>query len=191
MHNIGEKLVYIGALFILIALGIFIKDNYEDYQAGKDSSKALAVLNEYTDNIDNVENKDNNGNKLKKVDGYDYYGVIALPSINIELPLLSEWDYNRLKKGPCIYYGSIEENNLVICGHSYRTHFKYLSKLEIGHHIVIADLNGNKYVYEVVDKVVIDPHDSTEVIETGYDLVIFSCFNSGTQRMIIHANRVN
>ena len=189
MHGIGRVFTYIGIAFILLALGISVKVDYEDYKAGVDSSNALATLNDVVLDNNNVEVQETN--KIKNIDGFDYYGIIALPSINIELPLLSTWSYDNLKKGANIYYGSIEGNNLVICGHSYRLHFKYLSKLENGSNIVITDLNGNNYIYEVVEKVVIDPYETVEVIETGYDLVIFSCYNSGTQRMVIHANRIN
>ena len=191
MNNIGEKLICVGALLILVAFGILIKNNYEDYLAGEDSTQALEILNNYITEVENNNIKvDDENLTLKNINGFDYALVITIPSINLELPVLADWDYTKLKKAPCIYYGSIMENNLVILGHNYRSHFGSLSKLEANEKIIITDLNSNKYIYEVANKTVIDPHDSKEVIETDYDLTIFSCYNSGTQRIVINANRI-
>ena len=190
MNNTGQKLICVGALFILIAFGILIKNKYEDYLAGEESVEALEILNKYIDEVENNNLDSSEQLVIKNINGYDYAAIITIPSIGLELPVLSDWDYTKLKKAPCIYYGSISENNLIILGHNYRSHFGSLSKLEEKDKIVIKDLNSNKYIYEVVSKTVIDPHNSEEVIETGFDLTIFSCYSSGTQRIVVHANRI-
>ena len=40
---------------------------------------------------------------------------------------------------------------MIICGHSYKKHFKYLSKLKQGDYVIFTDVLNNQYIYEVED----------------------------------------
>ncbi len=40
------------------------------------------------------------------LDGEEYLGVLEIPSLQMTLPVISEWSYLRLKKAPCRYTGS-------------------------------------------------------------------------------------
>lgn len=35
-----------------------------------------------------------------KVDGYDCIGVLSIPVLELELPVLTDWSYTKLKKRP-------------------------------------------------------------------------------------------
>ena len=67
-----------------------------------------------------------------KVDGYDCIGILSIPVVELELPVLADWSYKKLKKAPCHYYGTYYEPNFVIAGHNYRAHFRKLSQLQAG-----------------------------------------------------------
>ena len=58
-----------------------------------------------------------------EIDGYTYIGVISVPALKIELPVMSDWSYPLLKRSPCRYAGSYLDDTLVIAGHSTRKHF--------------------------------------------------------------------
>ena len=145
MSKIGKKLIIIGILLIIISSILSIYNIYEEKQAGKNS---IAVLNNMKDTI--VENVQNINNEIEdedtmqviNVNGYDYIGTITIPSLNLELPIMSEYDYDRLKISPCRYYGSIYTNDLIICAHSYKSHFKYINNLNQGDKIIITDTLG-------------------------------------------------
>ena len=47
----------------------------------------------------------------KTVDGRDYIGVLSIPTLQLELPVLSRWSYPNLKEAPCRYSGSLYQNN--------------------------------------------------------------------------------
>ena len=66
------------------------------------------------------------------INGYDYIGVLEIPALNLTLPIMADWDYDRLKIAPCRQFGSVETNDLVIAGHNYKTHFGYLDQLQVG-----------------------------------------------------------
>lgn len=39
----------------------------------------------------------------KEVDGQRYIGVLRIPVLSLELPVISEWSYSGLKESPCRY----------------------------------------------------------------------------------------
>lgn len=188
MNKVGKIMIGTGIVCIFLSIFFGIYNYYEEVEAGNNSRE---VVEEILDNIQNINQEEDNVLVYQTIKGYKTLGIISLPKLELDLPILTEWDYDRLKVGPCVYYGSIETNDLVICGHSYRTHFKYLSKLSIGDYIIITDVNNHEYIYEICDKDVINPYDIDSVIDSGYDLTLFSCYNGGTERMTIYCRRVN
>ena len=63
----------------------------------------VSILTKQEENVINVR-------------GNDYIGIIEIPALNLELPIMSEFTYDKLKIAPCRYFGSIRTNDLVICG---------------------------------------------------------------------------
>jgi len=59
-----------------------------------------------------------------EIDGNNYIGVIDIPCLGLSLPIISDWSYPNLKIAPCRYKGSAYQDNLIIAGHNYQSHFK-------------------------------------------------------------------
>lgn len=57
-------------------------------------------------------------------EGYELLGAVHIPALDISLPVLATWDEALLDAAPCRYSGSLTTGDLVIMGHSYRTHFR-------------------------------------------------------------------
>ena len=53
------------------------------------------------------------------VGDYEYIGVLDLPALNLSLPIMSDWDYERLKMAPCRQFGSAATDDLVIADDSH------------------------------------------------------------------------
>ena len=193
MSKIGKKLIIIGILLIIISSILSIYNIYEEKQAGKNS---IAVLNNMKDTI--VENVQNINNEIEdedtmqviNVNGYDYIGTITIPSLNLELPIMSEYDYDRLKISPCRYYGSIYTNDLIICAHSYRSHFKYINNLNQGDKIIITDTLGINYTYKVLEIEILNSTDVSKMIDNEFDLTLYTCTNDGLKRITVRCNRI-
>lgn len=124
------------------------------------------------------------------MNGYDYIGYLSIPSLNLDLPVMSDWDYKRLKKAPCRQCGSTRTDNLVIAAHNYKTHFGSLSKLEVGAEISFTDMDGteNDYVLERLESMMPDAVDA--VVDSDYDLVLYTCTPGGKSRVVAFCNRV-
>ena len=157
MNKLGKIFIILGLVLIKISLTLLIVNYYQDYTSGKKSSEALTI---FKDNLEkeikeesNLEigEYENKEMEVTNINGIDYLGSLTIPNINLELPIISEYDTHKLNVAPCRYYGSIYTNDLIICGHSYKTHFKELINLNQGNIIIFTDVHGKKYYYEVLE----------------------------------------
>lgn len=195
----GKKsIIYtcIGIILIIISLSINIYNNYEEYDAGRKSNEVLNIMKENINteknNIDNNEQSSNNNHvNTINIEGYNYLGTITIPTLNLELPIMDQYDYDRLKIAPCLYYGSIYTNDLIICAHSYKTHFGYIGSLKQGDDIIISDLVGNNYIYEVLEIEILAEDDVYEMINNDFDLTLYTCTTDGFNRVTVRCNRKN
>ena len=125
---IGNIIIIIGIIILLLAIFFFFYNAYEDYNAGIKSNEMLIDIKKYIKEEKKEEDNVNDTTSSKTsryIKGYSYIGYITIPKINIELPIMDDWSYKKLKLSPCRHFGSISEDNLVIVAHAYRNHFKY------------------------------------------------------------------
>lgn len=192
-YKIGKYLIIIGIILIFSSLVIVVYNSYLELNAG---IKSRDVINVIKDNINNdsevikLNNNENSDMSVMNIDGYDYIGTIVIPKINLELPVMSDYDNEKLNIAPCRYYGSVYSDDLIICAHSYKTHFKYISNLVQGDRILFIDINGENYVYEVLEIEVLNPDDVNEMIDNDFDLTLYTCTNDGLNRITVRCNRL-
>lgn len=127
---------------------------------------------------------------VKTVDGVDYIGVIAVPSLSLELPVASEWSYERLKTSPCRYSGSVYSGDMVFCAHNYSSHFGQIKTLKPGDAVVFTDVDGNVYNYEVAELETLQPAAVDEMKSGEWDLTLFTCTIGGQTRVTVRCDRV-
>ncbi len=134
--------------------------------------------------------------KLTASDGTSYYiiGVINIPSINVNYPILSTYTDELLKIAPCKFHGPNpnEVGNLCIAGHNYRNS-KFFSKvpnLQLGDTIEITDLSGRMLTYTVYDKFIVNPDElacTSQLTNGKKEITLITCTNDNKQRHIIKA----
>lgn len=95
-----------------------------------------------------------------EIDGYSYIGYLSIPKLELELPIMADWDYARLRIAPCRYTGSVRGEDLVIMAHNYASHFGGLAKLSEGDNVIFTDMDGITTVYEVVAQDILAPYTS-------------------------------
>lgn len=188
MKKISKIFFVLGIILITLSIFFLIHDLNEDKLAGSTSKKVLGIIESDLDNNDNSNKSEIDDTIL--IDGYNYIGIIEIPSINLKLPVMTTFDYDRLKIAPCIYYGSIETNDLVICGHSYKNHFRYLKELKSGDIITITDMNSNTYYYEVELVEILKPTEVLEMIDSSFDLTLYTCTSDSRNRITVRCNRI-
>ena len=132
-------------------------------------------------------------------DGTEYYtiGVVNIPSLEVNYPILSTYSDELLKIAPCKFHGPNpnEIGNLCIAGHNYRNS-KFFSKvpnMELGDTIEITDLGGNTIIYAVYDKFIVNPDelDCTSQLTGGKkEITLITCTDDNKQRHIIKAREI-
>lgn len=194
MNKIGKIFIFIGITLLSISLLIYIKNNQEEYLAAKKSKEVLDIIKQELKEQEETNSLFNDPEtitmKTTNINGYDYIGTLSIPRINLELPVISDYDYQKLKTSPCRYYGNIYTNDLIICGHSYKNHFKYLSNLNKEDIIIFTDINGVNYIYEVKEIEILNPKDVSKMINTEFDLTLYTCTNDGLNRITIRCNKI-
>ena len=126
-----------------------------------------------------------------KVDDYECIGILSIPVLDLELPVLTDWSYAKLKKAPCHYYGSYYEKDFVIAAHNYKAHFGRLSELQTGDLVIFTDVGGTKHCYEVVILETLPKNATKEMITSGFDLSLYTCTLGGSSRVTGRCNAVN
>jgi len=116
-------------------------------------------------------------------DGQDYIGVLEIPALELELPVISQWNYPRLRKAPCRYVGSAYTKDLVISAHNYDRHFGRLNTLQEGDRVYFTDADGNRFVYEVSLLETLKPRPASAMTEGEWDLTLFTCTVGGSYRV--------
>ena len=183
--KISILIISIGIIFLVTALILIIYDTYKDKTA---NVKSDIILKQLEEKILNNDIKDDN---IINIDNEKYLGIINIPVLNLSLPVYSDYSLKKLDSAPAVYSGSINTNNLVICAHNYKSHFGYLNELKVSDLIVIIDSNNKKHVYEVSEIVITKPLDIEEMINSDYDLTLFTCTMSGASRLTIRCKKIN
>lgn len=191
----GKILVIIGVFLILISLTMTVYNKYEDLKAGKDANETLNIIkDEITSQkhvVDTLPTDEVREMKTININGDEFIGTITIPSINLELPVLSKFSNSNLKKAPCRYYGNLFTNDLIICAHAYETFFANLNKLKQNDLIIFTDVDGNVFTYEVLEVEVLKDTDVDKMVNNEFDLTLYTCTYDNTGRITVRCNRVN
>lgn len=122
---------------------------------------------------------------VETINGTGYIGVLRIPALELELPIISEWSYPNLKIAPCRYSGSAYLGTLIICGHNYTSHFGNLKNLREGDIATFTDMDGNVFTYKLAERETLLP-TSIEAMESGeWDLTLFTCTVGGKSRVTV------
>lgn len=128
---------------------------------------------------------------VETIDGIDYIGVLAIPTLELELPIISQWSYPNLKIAPCRYEGSAYLGNLIVAAHNYSSHFGNLKNLRISDVVTFTDMNGNVFHYEVAEIENLLP-TSVKAMESGdWSLTLFTCTIGGKSRVTVRCQLID
>lgn len=199
----GIAVIILGAVLIISALLLYFYNRNEDEAAGAQAESMLSDIRsaifERSAELSPVPSPPESTAAetpeldpempIAEIDGYGYVGYVSIPAIEIELPVMADWDYNRLKIAPCRQFGSSRTDDLVIAAHNYQTHFKKLSQLQPGDSVVFTDMDGIENSYTVVESGTLAPTEVEAVQNSGHDLVLYTCTYGGATRVVVFCDR--
>jgi len=204
----GNFFLTLGLLFFLAAIFVAGFNLYIGIQAGeeaRDIANAIKVVvkdkpidttgfgEEVTDSKDYTDRE----MPVIEVLGYNYIGTLEIPDLELVLPIMEDWDDERLRVSPCRYSGSFYEDNMVIAGHNYARHFSPIKTLPMGTEIIFVDAEGIAYNYEISWSESLKGTQIEEMTsksnEPGkdWDLTLFTCSFDGGKRVAIRCIRTD
>lgn len=124
------------------------------------------------------------------IDGLAYIGYLEFPSLDLELPVITETTYPNLRISPCRYEGSAYLDNLVIGAHNYARHFGKIGKLAYGDEINFTDMDGNVFRYLVADIEILQPDQVEELCSGEWPLSLYTCTIGGRTRVTVRCERI-
>ena len=180
----------IGLLLIAAALLLCAYNIWDNGRAAASVQGVLAALPE-TDAAGSTEEQPGEGASEMPtvlIDGNEYIGTLDFPTLGLTLPVMADWDYDKLKIAPCRYAGTTA-GNLVIAGHNYRSHFGPLDNLRPGDEVIFTDAAGNVFAYQVAETEILQPTAIEKMTGGGWDLTLFTCTLSGQTRLTVRCTR--
>ena len=199
----GICCIILGVCCLISSLGLIAYNRWEEEKA-QDASKN--ILQDVQENMLEITREESTSEESKQdeseeisvdipkemlatqVDGYDCIGVLSIPVLELELPVLTDWSYAKLKIAPCHYFGSYYEKDFVIAAHNYQSHFGRLSELQPKDLILFTDISGTVYCYEVVLLETLPANATEETITSGFDLSRYTCTPGGASSVTVRCS---
>ena len=178
---------------IILVIGLILIKNMQSNENEKKNQEVVEVFS----SIDNTEKQE------LTLNGYKVIGIIKIPKIDLEYPIL-EMDISNPEeaKDPMrlaiIKYWGGEINgygNLSLAGHNnYNgTMFGKTKYIEVGYKFELIDLTKHSFLYQIYDIFKTDPNDVTILEtkdETIREVTLITCTNGNRERLILKAKEL-
>lgn len=199
-HRILTRaLLIVSVLFMLGAAAVYAVLEYEGVQAQMRAEELLVAATEDSVHAladDTAEDVHEEALPRPRVLGdltdYPVIAKITIPKLSIELPVIEECTPDALEVSVCRLFGPYEpgeDGNLVITGHNYRSgaHFGRLDELSPGDSVVLMNVWGDEFAYEVIEMLKITPDEAEALGVTDADrsLDLLTCTNSANARLLV------
>lgn len=190
------KTILVMLVITALVLAIFIIKKY--IEGNKIENNIQSVLQEIK------KEKQSNPNQIdvikeidEEIEGYKVVGIINIPKINIEYPILEKTNKESLKLSITKFWGEKinQKGNVVLAGHNNLNNkmFGKIDKLENGDIIELTDSQMVAVEYQVFDKYVIDPNDINcifPVEENTREVTLITCTNRDKNRLVVKAREI-
>ena len=196
------KIIFIVLLIALLIVGGIILFKY--YNSLKNEQETKRIVQVFYEQISKKNNDESMENQQEiTMNGYKVIGIVKIPKIDLEYPILDIETYNPyetyepMKYSIVKYWGKNvnDYGNLSIAGHNKYdgTMFGKTKKLNIGDIVELTDLDNNTIKYKIYDKFVTDPNDVTILKtkdESIREVTLITCTNGRKERLILKAKEV-
>ena len=186
--RISRLCIFFGVLLMLAGIYLHLFYRAQNREAEKHSAAILSRIK--TEISSEPSSQETVSFSSSFEESSDYLGYLSIPALELELPVLAQWDYDNLKLAPCRFTGSVWEDDLVVMAHNYDHHFGKLSSLSFGDAVYFTDSQGLSLHYQVAATDVLSPTAVTEVTDNAYDLTLFTCTYGGKHRIVVYCEKV-
>ena len=178
---------------IILVIGLILIKNMQSNENEKKNQEMVEVFS----SVDDTQKQN------LELNGYKIIGLIKIPAIGLEYPIL-EMDVSNPEEAKepmrlaIIKYWGGDVNgygNLSLAGHNnYNgTMFGKTKNLKIGNVVELTDLNNQTIQYQIYDIFKTDPNDVTILEtkdETIREVTLITCTNGNRERLILKAKEL-
>ena len=178
---------------IILVIGLILIKNMQSAENEKKNQEVVEVFS----------SADSTQKQELTLNGYKVIGIIKIPAIDLEYPIL-EMDVSNPEEAKepmrlaIIKYWGGDVNgygNLSLAGHNnYNgTMFGKTKNLKIGDIVELTDLNNQTVQYQIYDIFKTDPNDVTILEtkdETIREVTLITCTNGNRERLILKAKEI-
>lgn len=176
-------------IIAIIAVTILIIIKYTKNQFNEQElSKVIETINKEITQEEVIQEKQ------MDYKGYKIIGIIKIPNIELEYPILETTNNTTMRLSITKFWGNgvNEIGNLSLAGHNNYdgTMFGRTKQLEIGDKIELTDMKGITKNYIIYEKFITDPNNIS-IIETDEfgtrEVTLITCSNGNKERLILKA----
>ncbi len=195
----NKKLIIYKILLILLIIsaivigGMIFNKQYEDQVYDNENKDLVQLFHEQ----ENENSKDDKKEIKLEYKGHKVIGLIEIPAIDLEYPILEKTTKLAMRTSISRYYGGEinEYGNVSLAGHNNYsgTMFGKNKNLKLGDKVLLTDLTGTTIEYEIYDIFVTNPDDTT-ILETKdnntREVTLITCKNGRAERLIVKAKEI-
>ena len=182
---------------IILALILLVVISIIAFKRINNQIKEKELINTVADikvKLEEIKESENDEKTITKYKGYDIVGIIEIPKINIEYPIINQTSDETMALSITKFWGNNVNDigNFTMAGHNYfdGTMFSNTNKLNIEDTIKMTDLDGKTIEYKVFDKYIIDPNDvkcEQSLKENTREITLITCINGRNNRLVVKA----
>jgi sortase A len=203
-RKFGAFLIVLGAAVLLSGAGLWFFNDMEQraaethsiYVAERFLELALpkpgeGIAGEGNAAESNGGGAENGGGGAESIviGGVEYITLLTIPVLNLSLPVNNDWSDSALRLTPCRYSGDLKSDTLVVGAHNIRGHFLGINTLRAGNKIILLSADGTEHMFDVARVETVQPTSVQEVINSDYDLTLFTCTYTRQARTVVRAMR--
>ena len=168
-------------LLILIGIGFISFGGYQFLSTKAAEEKSLNEAKELLGKTNFSEEKQTTSTNEQTfhTNKGETVGILEIPRLNAELPIVEGTDPDELEKGVGHYFDSAypkQDNQIVLSGHR-DTVFRGIGDVKVGDILTLKLPYGN-FTYEMVSSKIVDADDTTVIKPTSPDeeLILTTCY---------------
>lgn len=188
------KIILVCLIIATITVSILVAVKYVNlYKNEIEAKQVISSINQELENDNETIKKIN-----QQIQGHKVVGIIRIPKINLEYPILETTSKETLNISITKFWGNQinEIGNVSLAGHNNLngTMFGKTKKLEVGDIIELTDIQNVTLKYRIFKTYVIDPNDISCILpeqEGVREITLITCTNGNKNRLIVKAREEN
>lgn len=185
----GAGLILAGLLACFLAGTRHLKNLWLEQEADDFVQSVLPSLAEGGQKEAHKQGEASGEESVVWLDGTCYLGILSIPSLELRLPVMADYEESSLKLAPCRYRGTVEGGDLIIAGHNYRKQFSPIRRIQIGAEVIFTDAGGRDIFYRVKQIDVVDGIAVADMVNGEWDMTLFTCTLNHVARVAVRCVR--